>query len=66
MDVVLIVVVVNVFLFFFGPYHVSDFSSPTRDGAQALGSESTKDNKGISMLLLLKLLIKSKFYMKRQ
>ena len=39
-----------------------DFSSPTGDGTQALGSESTEDNKGISKLLLLKWLTKSKFY----
>lgn len=35
---------------------------PTRDGTQALGSESTEDSKGTSKLLLLKLLTKSKFY----
>lgn len=64
MNVVLIVVVVNVFPFFFWtlPHGLLDFSAPTRDGTQALGSESTEDNNGISKLLLLKLLTESKCY----
>ena len=55
MDVGLIVVIVNVFPFFWTlACGLLDFSSPTGDGTQALGSESTEDNKGISKLLLLK------------
>ena len=50
------------FFFWTLPRGLLDFSSPTRDGTQALGSESTEDSKGTSKLLLLKLLTKSKFY----